>query len=76
MELNIVAAFGIIEEAYKAANRTYACFPVCEISSNQFSAGFFKFRFVSDNHPLLIASDLILGLVRFELAGIKSVQTL
>ena len=35
MEFSIVAEFGIIEEACKAANRPAACFLVIEISVNQ-----------------------------------------
>ena len=68
MEFSIVAESGIIEEACKAANHPADCFPVVEISVNQqFAPDFFKFLTISDNHPLLTASDLNLGLVRFEL---------
>ena len=68
MEFSIVAESGIIEEACKEANHPAACFPVVEISVNQqFAAGLFQIPEVSDNHPLLTASDLNLGLVRFEL---------
>ena len=65
MEFSIVAESGIIEEACKAANQPAACYHVVEISVNQqFAAGLFQFLTVSDNHPLLTASDLNLGLVR------------
>ena len=67
MEFSIFAEFGIIEEAYKAY-RLAACFLMVEITVNyQFNIGIFKYLFsISDNHPFLTASDLILGLVRFE----------
>ena len=69
MEFSIVSEFEIIEEACKAANRLLLASPAAEITVNQqFAAGFFKFPIVSDSHPLLTASDLTLGLVRFELA--------
>ena len=69
MEFSIIAEFVIIKEACKAANRPAVYFPVVEISVNQqFVAGLFQIPDVFDNHPLLTASDLILGLVRFELA--------
>ena len=43
MEFSIVAEFGIIEEAYKAAKRPVACFPNVEISVNQhFAAELFQ----------------------------------
>ena len=68
MEFFIVDESGIIEEAYKAANHPAACFIMFEISVNQqFAAGQFQISDVSDNHPLLTASNLNLGLVRFEL---------
>ena len=66
MEFFIVAVSGNIEEACNAANHHAACFSVIEISVNQqFAAGLFKFLTVSDNHPLLTASDLTLALVCF-----------
>ena len=68
MEFSIVAESGIVEEAYKAANHSSACFPWLKFLSTTSSLlGFFKFMWVSDNHPLLTASNLNLGLVRFEL---------
>ena len=43
MAFSIVAKFGIIEEAWKAAKRPAACFPVVEICINQqFAAGLFQ----------------------------------
>ena len=68
MEFSIVAESGIIEEACKTTNHPAACFPVLKfLSASSSLPGFFKFLTVSDNHPLLTASDLNLGLVRFEL---------
>ena len=69
MGFSIVAEFGLIEKILQDANRPAACFPIMKFLSTSSSLpGFFKFLMVSDNHPFLTASDLILGLVRFELA--------
>ena len=68
MEFSIVSEFEIIEEACKAANRLLLASPWLKFLSTSSSLpGFFKFLTVSDNYPLLTASDLTLGLVRFDL---------
>ena len=69
MEFSIVAESGIIEEAYKAANRKVVCYPLAKISVNYlFVTGLFKLPTLSDNYPWFTASDLTMSLVRFELA--------
>ena len=68
MDFSIVAEIGIIEEACKAANRPLLVSPCLKfLSTSNSLPGFSKLMTVSDNHPFLTASDLTIGLVRFEL---------
>ena len=64
MEFSIVAKSGVIEETCKAANTLLLASPWLKfLSTSSSMLGFFKFLTVSDNQPLLTASDLSQGLV-------------
>ena len=71
MEFSIVAESVIIEEACKAANHHLLLASQCLkfLSTSSSLTGFSKFLTVFDNHPLLTASDLTLGLLRFVLVS-------
>ena len=68
MEFSIVAQSGNIEEASRRLTTPLLASPWLKfLSTNSSLPGFFKFLTFFDNHTLLTASDLNLGLVRFEL---------